>query len=81
MGPCNDPHVIKDCNESVCNRCKPILDKHTTAKYPRKDSLIDSKCQTPPIIITKLEINLMVSITKVCNCLFPPGNQTILMNY
>ena len=39
MGPChacNGPHFIKDCNESICNRCKPNLDNHAPAKYPRK---------------------------------------------
>ena len=39
MGPChacNGPHLIKDCNESICNRCKPNLDNHTPAKCPRK---------------------------------------------
>ena len=39
MGPChmfNGPHLIKDCNESTCGRCKPNLDKHTPSKYPRR---------------------------------------------
>ena len=39
MGPChtcNGPHLIKDCNESTCGRCKPNLDKHTPFKCPRK---------------------------------------------
>ena len=33
---CNDPHLIKDCNESTFGKCKPNLDKHTPIKCPRK---------------------------------------------
>ena len=33
---CNVPYFIKDCNEVVCLRCKPKLDNHSPAKYPRK---------------------------------------------
>ena len=39
MGPfhaCNGPHLVRDCNESICNRCKPNLDNCTPAKYIRK---------------------------------------------
>ena len=41
MGPCHacsGRHLIKDCNESICNRCKPNLANHTLTKYPRKGS-------------------------------------------
>ena len=33
---CNGPHLVKDCNESICNRCKPNLDNHTPDIYPRR---------------------------------------------
>ena len=33
---CNGPHLIQDCNESTCNRCRPNLDNSTQAKCPRK---------------------------------------------
>ena len=39
MGPylaCNGPHLIKDCEDSVCNGCKPNLDNHRPARCPRK---------------------------------------------
>ena len=39
MGPChacNGSHPVKDCEESICNRCKPNLDNHTPARCPRK---------------------------------------------
>ena len=39
MGPChahNSPHLVRDCNESICSRCRPNLDKHTPAKCIRK---------------------------------------------
>ena len=39
MGPyhaCNGPHLIKDCNESTCGRCKLNLDNHTPSKCSRK---------------------------------------------
>ena len=31
MGPChacNGQHLVKDCEESICKRCKPNLDSH-----------------------------------------------------
>ena len=44
-----------------------------------KDPLTDSKGQTPLIIlITTLEINLMITVTQMYNCPFPPVNQTIM---
>ena len=39
MGPClgcNSPHQIKDCEDSICKRCKPNLDSHTPARCSRK---------------------------------------------
>ena len=39
MGPCHagkGPHLVKDCNESICNRCRPNLDNHTPAQCLRK---------------------------------------------
>ena len=39
IGPChacNGPHLIKDCNEPKCGRCKLNLDNHTPYKFPRK---------------------------------------------
>ena len=39
MGPCNacnSPHLVKDCEDSLCKRCKPILDSHMPARCPRK---------------------------------------------
>ena len=38
-GPCHghsDPHLIKDCKDSVCKRCKPNLDNHAPARWPRR---------------------------------------------
>ena len=36
---CNGPHLIKDCEDSVCKRCKPNLDNHAPARCPRKRPL------------------------------------------
>ena len=39
MGPCHacsGPHLVRDCNESICNRCRPNLDNHTPPKCIRK---------------------------------------------
>ena len=39
MGPyhaCNGQHLIKDCEDSICKRCKPNLDSHAPARCPRK---------------------------------------------
>ena len=39
IGPChasNGPHLIKNCNESICGRCKPNPDNHTPSRCPRK---------------------------------------------
>ena len=33
---CNGPHLIKDCNETACLRCKPNLNNHTPSKCPRR---------------------------------------------
>ena len=30
------PTYFKNCNELICGRCKPNLDKHTSARCPRK---------------------------------------------
>ena len=41
MGPChacNGPHLVKDCEDSICKGCKPNLDSHTPARCPRKKS-------------------------------------------
>ena len=32
---CNGPHLIKDCEDSMCKRCKPNLDNHAPARCPR----------------------------------------------
>ena len=29
---CNSPHLVQDCNESICNWLRPDLDSHTPAK-------------------------------------------------
>ena len=31
---CNGPHLVKYCNESICNRCKPDLDNHMPTRCP-----------------------------------------------
>ena len=39
VGPCHAcsaPDLVKDCNESICNRCRPNLDNHRLAKCIRK---------------------------------------------
>ena len=39
IGPChvcNGPHLIKNCNNSICGRCKSNLDKHTPSQCHRK---------------------------------------------
>ena len=39
MGPwhaCCGPHLARDCNESIYNRCRPNLDSHASAKCIRK---------------------------------------------
>ena len=33
---CSGQHLIKDCENSVCKRCKPNLDNHAPARYPRR---------------------------------------------
>ena len=33
---CNSPCLVRECNESICNRCRPNLDNHTPAKCIRK---------------------------------------------
>ena len=41
MGPChacNGPHLVQDCEESICKRCKPNLDNHTPAICPRQET-------------------------------------------
>ena len=50
MGPyhaCNGPHLIKDCEELICKRYKPILDSHTLTGCLKKDSPADSKSEIP----------------------------------
>ena len=42
MGPshaCNGPHLVKNCSESICGKCKPNLDKHAPDTCPRKHPL------------------------------------------
>ena len=42
-GPCHrcgDPHLIKDCENSVCKRCKPNLDNDVAARCSWRKSLI-----------------------------------------
>ena len=46
-----------------------------------KDHQTDGKHQTPLIIITALETNLMVTLAQTCNYPFPPVNWTILLHY
>ena len=39
IGPChacNGPHFVKDCDETMCLRCKPNFDHCTLSKCPRK---------------------------------------------
>ena len=39
MGPCHacsSQHLVSDCNESICNQCRPDLDSLTPAKCFRK---------------------------------------------
>ena len=41
MGPChacNGQHLERDCNESICNRCRPHVNNHKPAKCIRKRS-------------------------------------------
>ena len=33
---CSGPHLIKDCENSVCKRCKPKLDNHVPARFSRR---------------------------------------------
>ena len=50
MGPfhaCSGPHLVRDCNESICNRCRPNLDSHTPAKCIRKRPLNSQKHSNP----------------------------------
>ena len=84
MGPChvcNCPHLVKDCEESICKRCKPNLDSHTPARCPRKSTSNRQQKLTLIILKTVLEISLMVTMTQIYNCVFPPVNQIILLNY
>ena len=39
MVPCHaciGPNLVKDCEGSMCKRCKPNLDSHTPVRCPRK---------------------------------------------
>ena len=35
---CNGLHLTKDCKNSVCKKCKPILDNDVPARCPRRKS-------------------------------------------
>ena len=79
---CNVPHLVKDCEDSVCKRCKLNLDKHTPARCPRKRT--PSRQQRSNSSYTKkktLGISLMVTMTQIFNYPFLPVNWTILLNY
>ena len=67
---CNGPHLVKDCEESICKRCMSNLDSHTSARCPRRDPIIDSKSQTLLTLITALKISLMVTMIQVYTCPF-----------
>ena len=82
MGPyhaCSSPHLERDCNESIYNRCRPNLDNPTPAKCIRKRPPNSQLNSNLPIIITALEVNLMVTVTQIFNYQFPPVNQTTLL--
>ena len=84
MGPChacNGPHLVKDCNESICNRCRPNLDNHTPAKCPRKRPTNRQQNQTFLTLTTAIGFNKMVRMTQMLNYQFPPVNWTTSPNY
>ena len=45
---CSSPHLVRNCNESICNRCRPNLDNHTPAKCIRKRPLNRQQKSNPP---------------------------------
>ena len=69
---CSGPHLVKDCEESICKKCKPNLDSHMPARCPRKRLQTNSKSQNLLILITALEISLIVTMTQTCNYPFQP---------
>ena len=66
IGPChaiNGPHLIKDCEHSVYKRCKPNLDTHTPAGYPRKRPPSRQQKSNSSIPTTTVGISPMVTMT------------------
>ena len=44
LGPChacNCPHLIIDCNETICLRCGPNLNSHAPSKCPKRFDLLN----------------------------------------
>ena len=72
-------HPIKDCEDSVCKRCKPNLDNHDPARCPRKMPPTSSNGQTPLTTTTPLGISLTVTMSQIFNSPFLQVNQTILL--
>ena len=33
---CSGPHLVRECKNSVCKRCKPNLDSHVPARCPSR---------------------------------------------
>ena len=51
MGPCHAcscSHLVRDCSESICNRCRPNLDNHKPAKCIRKRPPNRQQKSNPP---------------------------------
>ena len=43
---CSGLHLIRDCEDSVCKRCKLNLDNHAPARCPIRKSLTKQQCLT-----------------------------------
>ena len=77
----NGPHLITDCNESTCGRCKLNLENHTPLKCPRKHPFNNNKVPIPFIaLITAIEVKSIATLNQTYNCLFLPTNQTTWLN-
>ena len=84
IGPChacNNPHLIKDCEDSVCKRYRPNLDNHAPARCQEKTPKQAAMVKPPLTPTATLEISLMITMTHIFNCLFLQVNWTILPNY
>ena len=44
---CSGPHLIRDCENSVCKRCKMNLDNHVPARCPRRKPPTKQKLLNP----------------------------------